>query len=152
MQNNGITKIQGELSHNELYDFISSGLERKYLLNFAAPLVIIRRKFREGRFRKKENFKTVSWKNQNRSRFFYAVCAHSFFRNYSDAKIWIFNRSTKIYRMQNSKITNKYFNEIALMECENLDIWIVTVTCQKTLEALENDIIVKKLFADVQPR
>ena len=91
MQNNGITKIQGELSHNELYDFISSGLERKYLLNFAAPLVIIRRKFREGRFRKKENFKTVSWKNQNRSRFFYAVCAHSFFRNYSDAKIWIFN-------------------------------------------------------------
>ena len=54
--------------------------------------------------------------------------------------------------MQNSKITNKYFNEIALMECENLDIWIVTVTCQKTLEALENDITVKKLFADVQPR
>ena len=38
------------------------------------------------------------------------------------------------------------------MECKNLDIWIVTVTCQKTLEALENDIIVKKLFADVQPR
>ena len=54
--------------------------------------------------------------------------------------------------MQSSKITNKYFNEIALMECKNLDIWIVTVTCQKTLEALENDITVKKLFADVQPR
>ena len=38
------------------------------------------------------------------------------------------------------------------MECENLDKWIVTVTCQKTLEALENDTIVKKLFPDIQPR
>ena len=41
MQNNEITKIQGELCHDEFYDYISSSLERKYLLNFPAPLMSI---------------------------------------------------------------------------------------------------------------
>ena len=44
----------------------------------------------------------------------------------------------------------KYFNEIALMEREYLDKWFGKVTFQKILEALENDIIEKKLFTDVQ--
>ena len=62
------------------------------------------------------------------------------------------NDQQKLYRTHNSKITKKYFNEIALMEREHLDKWIGTVTCQKILEALENDIIQKKLFADIQPK
>ena len=37
----------------------------------------------------------------------------------------------KTLRIQNSKITKKYFNEIALMNYEYLDKWIGTVTCQK---------------------
>lgn len=38
------------------------------------------------------------------------------------------------------------------MEREYLDKWTGTVTCQRILETLENDIIQKKLFADTQPR
>ena len=39
LQNNEITKIQGEISHEEFYDFIGSSLVKKYLLNFGAPLI-----------------------------------------------------------------------------------------------------------------
>ena len=61
------------------------------------------------------------------------------------------NDQQKLNRLQNYKITKKYFNEIVLMEREYLDKWIGAVTCQKILEALESDIIEKR-FADTQPR
>ena len=41
MENNEITKIQGEINHDDSYDFIGSSLERKYLLNFGTPLMNI---------------------------------------------------------------------------------------------------------------
>ena len=56
------------------------------------------------------------------------------------------NDQEKLNRLQNYKITKKYFNEIALMERVYHDIWIGAVTCQKIMEALENDIIEKKTF------
>ena len=61
------------------------------------------------------------------------------------------NDQQKLNRLQNYKITKKYFNKTALMEREYLDKWIGAVTCQKILEALENDIIEKR-FADAQSR
>ena len=41
MKNNEITKIQGEINHDDFYDFIGSSLERKYLLNFGTALMNI---------------------------------------------------------------------------------------------------------------
>ena len=61
------------------------------------------------------------------------------------------NDQQKLNRLQNYKITKKYFNEIALMQREYLEKWIGAVTCQKILEALKNDIIGKR-FTDTQPR
>ena len=42
-----------------------------------------------------------------------------------------------------SKIKKEYFNKIALMECEYREKWIGTVTYQRMVEVLENDIIRK---------
>ena len=59
------------------------------------------------------------------------------------------NDEQKRYPIQDSKITKKSFNKIALMEHKYLDKWTGTVTCQKMLEALENDNS-KRLSADIQ--
>ena len=41
LQNNEITKIQEEINHDKFHDTIGSSLDRKYLLNFATPLMNI---------------------------------------------------------------------------------------------------------------
>ena len=41
LQNNEITKIQGEMNHDEFYQCKGRSLERKYLLNFGIPLMNI---------------------------------------------------------------------------------------------------------------
>ena len=43
------------------------------------------------------------------------------------------NDQQKLYRIQNPKLGKKCFNKNALMECEYLNKWIGTVTCQRML-------------------
>ena len=160
LQNNEITKIQGEKNHGKFNDFIGSRLDRKFLLNFGIPLMNI--EYVSWSSSDENSEKQVSERDKTLSQFpgninievdFFMQHGHNHSLEITQMlKSGYSNDQQKLYRIHNSKITKKYVNGIALMEREHLDKWIGTMTCQKIFEALENDIIQKKLSADIQPR